>query len=527
MLLLRLGVPFFTAPSVGHKETAAEKKAQRAKILGYVVASLWRMRLCYSLAALAGLLASCVAAEYVYQARVAFSENPLCDRAHCDRLGATPLTLGLKLLSTLLTLAVLILLACIYAFRVKLLELQGMLLPHQHFWETPFFTWTVLEGLMMALHCPVGCYANWTVLNVGNLHATYDADSIITIFQMVRLRPAVLLLLLTLSGFESMRTVVVSTRSGVKLDEEVAVRAIFKRHAIPATLSAYVFIVAVLSYCMHTAERIVCDSAEFVENGFCADSAMDLSYWLNCVWLIFVTSLTIGYGDLTPVTHLGRGVAVTGGLVGICLIAMLCNSVSSYMQMSDAELRATEALDRWSVMGERMALAREVMRGFLVYGVGKLRARREGRPASRRYVSALVAALQLWRRKKPQWNATFNFAHIGKVELMQNDVRSLVVRGGLGLWPASCVLITQPLHARAPKMAHLCIGLPSFPPPPLAGARQPAAAGYTGNKGALAAKGAAPSLLATMIYCRFSICIFALVFQRSSYSLASSLATAG
>jgi len=37
----------------------------------------------------------------------------------------------------------------------------------------------------------------------------------------------------------------------------------------------------------------------------------------NCLWLVAVTFLTIGYGDLTPVTVLGRSICIFTGFMGI------------------------------------------------------------------------------------------------------------------------------------------------------------------------------------------------------------------
>jgi hypothetical protein len=51
-------------------------------------------------------------------------------------------------------------------------------------------------------------------------------------------------------------------------------------------------------------------------------SGTNLDTLWNAWWLIIVTMTTIGYGDLYPVTHLGRGVATLACIWGTFLISM-------------------------------------------------------------------------------------------------------------------------------------------------------------------------------------------------------------
>ena len=37
----------------------------------------------------------------------------------------------------------------------------------------------------------------------------------------------------------------------------------------------------------------------------------------HCTWMIIVTFLTVGYGDLTPLTFIGRTIAMVTGFVVI------------------------------------------------------------------------------------------------------------------------------------------------------------------------------------------------------------------
>ncbi len=50
----------------------------------------------------------------------------------------------------------------------------------------------------------------------------------------------------------------------------------------------------------------------------------------DALWWSIVTTTTVGYGDMSPVTFIGRSVAVILMLIGIGLISMLTGSIATY-----------------------------------------------------------------------------------------------------------------------------------------------------------------------------------------------------
>lgn len=67
------------------------------------------------------------------------------------------------------------------------------------------------------------------------------------------------------------------------------------------------------------------------------------------VWWAIVTATTVGYGDISPTTFLGRSIAVVLMLTGVGLISTLSASITTHLlgQQESADLAATKAqLDR-------------------------------------------------------------------------------------------------------------------------------------------------------------------------------------
>jgi hypothetical protein len=72
----------------------------------------------------------------------------------------------------------------------------------------------------------------------------------------------------------------------------------------------------------------------------------DMIYLQDSLWAVFVTSTTVGYGDIVPFTHMGRVVSAFSGLVGVLLASLLIASLSNVMAFSTKEQVAVALFHR-------------------------------------------------------------------------------------------------------------------------------------------------------------------------------------
>jgi voltage-gated potassium channel len=62
-------------------------------------------------------------------------------------------------------------------------------------------------------------------------------------------------------------------------------------------------------------------------------SALD-EVW-NGFWLTSVTLTSVGYGDIAPVTHIGRGVCMLSALIGVFLTSYVVLAVQNLTEIED------------------------------------------------------------------------------------------------------------------------------------------------------------------------------------------------
>ncbi|CAG9539076.1 unnamed protein product [Cercopithifilaria johnstoni] len=60
-------------------------------------------------------------------------------------------------------------------------------------------------------------------------------------------------------------------------------------------------------------------------------------YYLNSLWFIIVTFMSVGYGDIVPNTYCGRTLAITTGIVGAGVSSTLIAVISRKLELSRAE----------------------------------------------------------------------------------------------------------------------------------------------------------------------------------------------
>lgn len=69
----------------------------------------------------------------------------------------------------------------------------------------------------------------------------------------------------------------------------------------------------------------------------CAASGLRHEDFCNTIWLVIITVLTVGYGDMYPITDMGKVIAIFAGFGGLLLSAALITMVHKYLTLTEDE----------------------------------------------------------------------------------------------------------------------------------------------------------------------------------------------
>ena len=96
---------------------------------------------------------------------------------------------------------------------------------------------------------------------------------------------------------------------------------------------------------------------EFNENG--------LGNLINDLWCVFITMTTVGYGDISPNSLLGRIIIIISCMFGVFLVGLMVISVTSYLNIVGVESNVYKILLKSNKMEERNKLAYKAIAQYL------------------------------------------------------------------------------------------------------------------------------------------------------------------
>ncbi|XP_031638467.1 small conductance calcium-activated potassium channel protein [Contarinia nasturtii] len=146
---------------------------------------------------------------------------------------------------------------------------------------------------------------------------------------------------------------------------------------------------------------------------------------LNSMWLIAITFLKVGFGDIVPNTYCGRGIAVSTAIMGAVSMALLIAVVSRKLELRRSEKLVYNFLMDFQITKRLKNTAANIMREtWLIYKHSKLGVNHGLlRTHQKKFLTAIYAS----RKAKMDQKILFNNANsITDMAKTQNDVYDIV-----------------------------------------------------------------------------------------------------
>ncbi|GFO25077.1 small conductance calcium-activated potassium channel protein [Plakobranchus ocellatus] len=157
----------------------------------------------------------------------------------------------------------------------------------------------------------------------------------------------------------------------------------------------------------------------------------DARSFYQSLWLSAITFLTVGYGDLTPMTHCGRFIAIVTGLMGLASTALLVAVMAKKLEQTRPEKYVYNYLSLIHLENKRKNAAADVVKyAIKVYILRKQyeRERTKGNRVNLSYASwRLSNAIRTTRSTRVQ-RSNLEEARVGLTEVSQqvSQTQSLI-----------------------------------------------------------------------------------------------------
>lgn len=152
----------------------------------------------------------------------------------------------------------------------------------------------------------------------------------------------------------------------------------------------------------------------------------DPSNYLNAMWLVAITFLTVGYGDITPHTYCGRLVSVLTGITGVGTTALLVAMMAQKLEQTRAERYVFNFIYRLQKDSVRKNAAANILKSTI-----RLWKMKKHGGYSKNQISQchgkLIQAIRTMKMAKSEM-ATIAESSIGIIEISKeiNDVSNIV-----------------------------------------------------------------------------------------------------
>jgi hypothetical protein len=91
----------------------------------------------------------------------------------------------------------------------------------------------------------------------------------------------------------------------------------------------------------------------------------NLGNYLNDLWCVFITMTTVGYGDISPKSLLGKIIIIISCMFGVFLVGLMVVSVTSYLNLVGVESSVYKILMKSNKMEHRNQLAFKAIAQYL------------------------------------------------------------------------------------------------------------------------------------------------------------------
>ncbi|XP_041376512.1 small conductance calcium-activated potassium channel protein 2-like isoform X2 [Gigantopelta aegis] len=311
------------------------------------------------------------------------------------------LSISFKLMMSVSTVLLLVAVCAYHVVSVKLTMTDN----NQEYWRLAVTPWMgfkiVIELLVCAIHpLPGKIVVPYEDQNGQTKEVSVDA--ILSILMILRLYMVGKFMVVNSRWTQDMSTQSIGALNKVQINTVFIFKALMSEKPGTMLIGIIGVLFIVNSWALRTCEAYYHP----------ADKQSNI---LNAMWLISITFLTVGYGDITPNSNCGRFIAVETGFMGVGTTALLVAVMANKLQQTRAQRYVHTFISRIQLDKKHKNAAADVIKNVLMIWT---KAHRNQLTPSKRlhYHSKLVDAIRMMRSTKRDM-ATIAETAVGIIEV--------------------------------------------------------------------------------------------------------------
>jgi hypothetical protein len=270
-----------------------------------------------------------------------------------------------------------------YYLELRLMRMNGEASKCDNIVTAELWKKFLIEFFILCIFAPPNCDIHITGYMLFGRY-NYNSDSLILIFTFMKLY-YLTKVFNHFSLWTSKKVSIIGREHQVSVETKFVLKAQLKQRPYLTLFLILIFAVAVLSCILrvfeygYSTDEIIDNSKSTTEILVNTNNSTEVNnpknlvkhnfenYLDNC-WVILITMLTVGYGEMVPNTHFGRAVASIGAILGMLILSILVVTMSNIIELNRNENRAYKLMQKKEYKKKTVCLASNlILRIFETY----------------------------------------------------------------------------------------------------------------------------------------------------------------
>ena len=251
-----------------------------------------------------------------------------------DAFSSNNLVTSLRWICVIFIIGIEILLYYKYNLEVDVMKTYNIACEEDSIFTTGSWKYLLLEIILLGIFSP----PNYDKIISGKMlngTFTYSIDSLIMLLYIIKIY-YILKVISSFTIWSSDQVYKIGIKHKLNIGTSFILKAQFKYSSYLFMLISFISLIGIFGFLLRTFEYGFEPNENFEYKGN-AITNPNFEDYTDTFWVIIITMMTVGYGDIYPSTHFGRIVVFISALFGTILTSLLIAAMGSFVTFSPKE----------------------------------------------------------------------------------------------------------------------------------------------------------------------------------------------